>query len=186
MSSDPGAARIDEVLGFWFEELTPDDWFGGGETVDDRVRERFLGLHENLRDEIPESWRATARGMLAAVIALDQFPRNMYRGDPRAFAADPAALALATEAVERGLDQEMSIDERKFLYLPFEHSEDPAVQARSVELFASLDDEDTLGYAVRHKEIIDRFGRFPHRNEVLGRESTPEEIEFLKEPDSSF
>ena len=186
MSSGPGPSRIDEVLRFWFEELTPDDWFGGGDEVDDRIRERFLGLHENLRDEVPESWRTTARGMLAAVIALDQFPRNMYRGDPRAFAADPAALALATEAVERGLDQKMSIDERKFLYLPFEHSEDPAVQARSVELFASLDDEDTLGYAVRHKEIIDRFGRFPHRNEVLGRESTPEELEFLKEPDSSF
>ena len=110
----------------------------------------------------------------------------MYRGDPRSFAADPVALALATEAIERGLDRAMSVDERKFFYLPFEHSEDPAVQARSVELFATLENEDTLGYALRHKEIVDRFGRFPHRNEVLGRESTPEEIEFLKEPNSSF
>lgn len=186
MSARPDPSQIDEVLAFWFEELTPDDWFGGGEAVDDRIRGRFLALHEALRDGVPESWRETARGMLAAVIALDQFPRNMYRGDRQAFAADPAALALATEAVERGLDRALSIDERKFLYLPFEHSEDPAVQARSVALFASLDDEDTLGYAVRHREIIDRFGRFPHRNEVLGRESTPEEIEFLKEPDSSF
>ena len=186
MNHSPDSSRIDEVLAFWFEELTPDDWFGGGDEVDDRVRERFLGLHEALRDEVPESWRATARGMLAAVIALDQFPRNMYRGDPRAFAADPAALALATEALDRGLDQEMSIEERKFLYLPFEHSEDPAVQARSVELFASLQNEETLGYALRHKEIIDRFGRFPHRNEILGRKSTPKEIEFLTEPDSSF
>ncbi len=186
MNHSPDSSRIDEVLAFWFEELTPDDWFGGGDEVDDRIRGRFLALHEALRDEVPESWRATARGVLAAVIALDQFPRNMYRSSHEAFAADPAALALATEAVERGLDRAMSIDERKFLYLPFEHSEDPAVQARSVELFASLDDEDTLGYAVRHKEIIDRFGRFPHRNEVLGRKSTPEEVEFLKEPDSSF
>ena len=186
MNHGPDSSRIDEVLAFWFEELTPDDWFGGGDEVDDRIRGRFLALHEALRDEVPESWRATARGVLAAVIALDQFPRNMYRGDRQAFAADPAALALAMEAIERGLDQAMSTDERKFLYLPFEHSEDPAVQARSVELFASLDDEDTLGYAVRHKEIIDRFGRFPHRNEVLGRASTPEEIEFLTEPDSSF
>ena len=186
MSSGPGLPHIDEVLAFWFEELTPDDWFGGGEEVDARIRGRFLALHEALRDEVPESWRATARGMLAAVIALDQLPRNMYRGSREAFAADPTALALAEEAVERGLDRAMSIDERKFLYLPFEHSEDPAVQARSVELFASLDDEDTLGYALRHKEIIDRFGRFPHRNEVLGRESTPEELEFLTEPDSSF
>ena len=95
------ASHIDKVLAFWFEELTPDDWFGGGETVDDRIRERFLALHEALRDEVPESWRATARGMLAAVIALDQFPRNMYRGDAQAFAADPSALALATEGIER-------------------------------------------------------------------------------------
>ena len=186
MSWGPDASRIDEVLRFWFEELTPDDWFRGGEAVDDRIRERFLGLHEALRDEVPESWRATARGMLAAVIALDQFPRNMYRGSREAFAADPAALALAMEALDRGLDQEMSIEERKFFYLPFEHSEDPAVQARSVELFATLENEETLGYALRHKEIIDRFGRFPHRNAVLGRESTPEEVEFLTEPDSSF
>ena len=186
MNHGPDSSRIDEVLAFWFEELTPDDWFGGGEEVGDRIRQRFLALHEALRDEVPESWRTTARGMLAAVIALDQFPRNMYRGDAQAFAADPMALALATEGIELGLDRAMSKDERKFFYLPFEHSEDPAVQARSVELFASLDDEDTLGYAVRHQEIIDRFGRFPHRNEVLGRESTPEEIEFLKEPDSSF
>ena len=174
------------MLAFWFEELTPDDWFGGGEEVDDRIRERFLALHEALRNHVPESWRTTPRGMLAAVIALDQFPRNMYRGDGQAFAADPAALALATEAIERGLDRAMSVDERKFLYLPFEHSEDPSVQARSVELFATLENEETLGYALRHKEIIDRFGRFPHRNEVLRRVSTPEEIEFLTEPDSSF
>ena len=184
MTLDPSHA--DEVLAFWFEELTPDDWFGGGEEVDDRIRARFLALHEALRSHVPESWRTTPRGTLAAVIALDQFPRNMYRGDPWSFAADPVALALATEAIERGLDRAMSVDERKFFYLPFEHSEDPAVQARSVELFATLENEDTLGYALRHKEIVDRFGRFPHRNEVLGRESTPEEIEFLKEPNSSF
>ena len=186
MNHGPDSSRIDEVLAFWFEELTPDDWFGGGDEVDDRIRERFLALHEALRDGVPESWRATARGMLAAVIALDQFPRNMYRGAREAFAADPTALALATEGIELGLDRELSNDERKFFYLPFEHSEDPAVQARSVELFAALEDEDTLGYALRHKEIIDRFGRFPHRNEALGRESTPEELEFLTEPDSSF
>ena len=186
MSAEPDLVHVDEVLAFWFEELGPDDWFGGGDEVDDRIRRRFLALHEALDNEVPASWRATARGMLAAVIALDQFPRNLYRGDPRAFATDPMALALATEAIERGLDRAMSTDERQFLYLPFEHSEDPDVQARSVELFASLDDEDTLGYAVRHKEIIDRFGRFPHRNEALGRESTPEELAFLTEPDSSF
>ena len=186
MSASPDPARIDEVLRFWFEELTSDDWFGGGDAVDEQIRGRFRDLHEALRSHVPESWRTSARGMLAAVIALDQFPRNMYRGDPRAFAADRAALELAQEAIERKFDREMSDDGRKFLYLPFEHSEDPAVQARSVELFATVDDDESLGYAVRHKEIVDRFGRFPHRNGVLGRESTPEEIEFLKEPDSSF
>ena len=186
MSTVSNRARIDEVLRFWFEELTADDWFGGGDAVDDRIRTRFRELHEALRDHVPESWRESARGMLAAVIALDQFPRNLYRGDPRAFAADRTALALAQEAIERRFDRELSNDERKFLYLPFEHSEDPAVQARSVQLFATVDDGESLGYAVRHKEIVDRFGRFPHRNDVLGRESTPEEIEFLKEPDSSF
>ena len=186
MTESPNSTYIDEIISFWFEELTSDDWFGGGEAVDDRIRQRFLALHEALRSQVPESWRATARGMLAAVIALDQFPRNLYRGDPRAFATDAAAIALAREAIARGFDQAMSKDERRFLYLPFEHSEDPAEQARSAELFSTLDEEDTLGYALRHKEIIDRFGRFPHRNQVLGRESTPEEIEFLKEPNSSF
>ena len=179
-------ARAEEVLAFWFGELRPEDWFNGGDEVDSRIRERFLDLHEALRERVPDEWRASARGTLAAVIALDQFPRNVYRGDPRAFAADAAALGLAREAVERGLDRGMSKDERKFLYLPFEHSEDPAEQARSVELYAALDDANTLEYAMRHKEIIDRFGRFPHRNAALGRGSTPEEIEFLKEPDSSF
>lgn len=179
-------ARIGEVLAFWFGELAPEDWFMGGEAVDAKVRERFSDLHEALREAVPESWRATARGAIAAVIALDQFPRNLYRGDARAFAADAAALALAKEALARGLDREMTEDERRFLYLPFEHSEDPADQERSVELFAALGDERSLEYAVRHKVVVDRFGRFPHRNEALGRASTPEEIEFLNGPDAPF
>ena len=186
MNEEPAPARIEEILQFWFEELTPDDWFGGGEAVDGRIRERFRDLHEALREQVPESWRASRRGLLAAVIALDQFPRNMYRGDPRAFAADAVALGLAREALARGFDRELSNGERKFLYLPFEHSEDPAEQVRSVQLFTTLEGEDDLSYALRHKEIIDRFGRFPHRNKVLGRHSTPEEVEFLKEPGSSF
>ena len=178
-------AHIDEVLAFWFGELTPNDWFWGGEAVDTKIRDRFKDLHEALREEgVPEGWRATARGMIAAVIALDQFARNLYRNDPRAFAADASALALAKEALDRGLDRDMTKNERHFLYLPFQHSEDPADQARSVELFAAHGDERTLGFAVRHKAVIDRFGRFPHRNETLGRASTPEEMEFLNSPDS--
>ena len=179
-------ARIEEVLEFWFDDLSPGDWFGGDEAVDSHIRERFQELHEALREQVPEIWRSSARGCLAAVIVLDQFPRNMYRDTSRAFAADGAALSLAKEALMRGFDRELSIDERKFLYLPFEHSENPAEQARSIELFGTLENELDLYYARRHKEIIDRFGRFPHRNAVLGRISSPEEIEFIKEPGSSF
>ena len=179
-------ARIEEVLRFWFDELSPDDWFEGEEAVDSHIRARFQELHEALREQVPETWRSSARGCLAAVIVLDQFPRNMYRGTSHAFAADSAALSLANEALMRGFDRELSIDERKFLYMPFEHSENPADQVRSIELFGSLENELDLDYARRHKAIIDRFGRFPHRNAVLGRISSPEEIEFIKEPDSSF
>ena len=179
-------ARIEEVLKFWFNDLSPDDWFESNEAVDSHIRERFRELHEALREQVPETWRRSARGCLAAVIVLDQFPRNMYRGTSRAFAADGAALSLAKKALARGFDRELSIEERKFLYMPFEHSENPAEQARSMELFGTLDNELDLDYARRHKEIIDRFGRFPHRNAVLGRISTPEEIEFIKEPGSSF
>ena len=179
-------ARIEEVLKFWFDDLSPDDWFESDEAVDSDIRERFQELHETLRGQVPETWRSSARGCLAAVIVLDQFSRNMYRGTSRAFAADGAALSLAKEALVRGFDRELSIDERKFLYMPFEHSENPAEQARSIELFGTLESELDLDYARRHKEIIDRFGRFPHRNAVLGRISTPDEIEFIKEPGSSF
>ena len=177
---------IEEVLKFWFDDLSPDDWFESDEAVDSHIRERFQELHETLREQVPETWRSSARGCLAAVIVLDQFSRNMYRGTSRAFAADGAALSLAKEALVRGFDRELSIDERKFLYMPFEHSENPAEQERSIELFGTLESELDLDYARRHKEIIDRFGRFPHRNAVLGRISTPEEIEFIKEPGSSF
>ena len=179
-------ARIEDVLKFWFDDLSPDDWFESNEAVDSRIRERFGELHETLREQVPKTWRRSARGCLAAVIVLDQFPRNMYRGASRAFAADGAALSLAKEALARGFDRDLSIDERKFLYMPFEHSENPAEQARSIELFSTLESELDLDYARRHKDIIDRFGRFPHRNAVLRRVSTPEEIEFIKEPDSSF
>lgn len=178
--------RIEEVLKFWFDDLSPDDWFESDEAVDSHIRERFQELHGALREQVPETWRSSARGCLAAVIVLDQFSRNMYRGTSRAFAADGAALSLVKEALVRRFDRELSIDERKFLYLPFEHSENPAEQARSIELFGTLGDELALDYAHRHKDIIDRFGRFPHRNAALGRISTPEEIEFINEPGSSF
>ena len=180
--SDPA---IDEVLSSWFETLRPEQWFERDAAVDDRCRE-FLPLYERLVTDGTSEWEVNADGCLAAVIVLDQFPRNIFRSDPRAYGADAAALALAARAIDAGLDQALDLERRKFLYMPYQHSEDPAVQARSVELFESLDDLQNVEYAKRHQEIVARFGRFPHRNQVLGRESTAEEIEFLKEPDSSF
>jgi len=132
-----------------------------------------------------ERWRSTPLAALALVVVLDQFSRNMFRGTPRAFVGDPAALAAAAGLIERGFDRVLSAQERTFTYMPFEHAEDIAAQRRSLALFEALDPND-MEYARRHHEIIARFGRFPHRNAVLGRESTPEEIEFLKQPGSLF
>jgi len=132
-----------------------------------------------------EQWRSTPLAALALVVVLDQFSRNMFRGSPGAFAGDPAALAAAAGAIERGFDRLLSAQERTFVYMPFEHAEDLEAQRRSLALFEALDPND-MEYARRHHEIIARFGRFPHRNAVLGRESTPEEIEFLKRSGSSF
>ena len=178
--------HMGEVLAFWFKELRPDQWFKRDEALDEIVRSRFGALYERLATNLAPDWRETAEGCLAAVIVLDQFPRQLFRDDARAFATDEAALAIASLAIERSFDQALSPVQRKILYMPFQHSEDADVQARSVALFATIDDPDTLTYARRHKEIIDRFGRFPHRNAVLSRDSTEEELAFLKEPNSVF
>lgn len=173
--------EAEAVLRFWFGELDRKQWWKGDIAVDRIVADRFRALHDRLAEAVPQSWLGSARGRLAAVIVLDQFPRNLFRDASRAFATDPQARALARETVELGLDAELTTDERLFLYLPFEHSEDAADQARSVELYRALGDAEALEFADKHKQIIDRFGRFPHRNAVLGRETTDEEWEFLKE-----
>ena len=180
---DPDAARL---LGFWFEELEPKQWFKADAALDDEIRWRFGTFHERLAVAVPASWLETPEGCLAAVIALDQLPRNMFRGTARAFATDAAALAVAQHAIGRGFDKRLDGNRRKVLYMPFQHSEDRTVQARSMELFAALDNPETLVFARRHREIVDRFGRFPHRNAALGRTSTDEEFKFLDGPDSSF
>ncbi len=177
---------IAEILAFWFEELRPEQWFKKDEALDGIVRARFGALYRRLAANLAPDWRATVEGCVAAVIVLDQFPRHLYRDDARAFATDEAALAIASLAVERCFDRELSPAQRKFLYLPFQHSEDADAQARSVALFATIDDAETLAYARRHKEVIDRFGRYPHRNAALGRASTEEELAFLEEPNSAF
>lgn len=174
------------VLTFWFDELSPKDWWGKDETLDARVAARYGDLLERAARCELHGWRASPRGRLAEVIVLDQFSRHVHRDTPRAFAADPLALALAQEAVARGADTALSPIERAFLYLPFMHSESREIQAVSVALYAANGLPDNLDFARRHKAIVDRFGRYPHRNEILGRASTAEEIEFLKQPGSRF
>lgn len=195
----------EEVLAFWFGTLDPDGraapeisarWWTKDPAFDEALRERFGALHDEVLRGERDDWLESARGRLAAVIVLDQLSRNMFRGSPRMFAADDRALAMAEEGIARGQDRELAFAERSFLYLPLEHSEDLATQERCVELFRTWRDElpeelrggadYSLDYAVQHRDIIRRFGRFPHRNALLGRESTAEELEFLKQPGSSF
>ena len=180
--------RAAEVLAFWFGEgaergKAHKRWFEKNSTFDAEVRARFLPLYETL--SASDDWLSRADDCLARIVVLDQFPRNMFRGTARAFAADPLALAAARHALARGYDRDLLAVERQFVYLPFEHSESLADQERACELMRPLG-EDLYDWALRHKRIIERFGRFPHRNEILGRKSTPEEIEFLKEPGSGF
>ncbi|MEC9347863.1 MAG: DUF924 family protein [Pseudomonadota bacterium] len=180
--------RIAEVLRFWFEELRPEQYWTRDDALDRRIIADFGALHAEAVSGALAGWMATPEGALALVIVLDQFPRNMFRGDPRSWASDSLALAHAKAAIDRGHDRALPAERRHFLYLPFEHSEDLAMQERSLELFGAMPDlSPEAKFAVeRHHEIIARFGRFPHRNAVLGRVSTPEEIAFLNEPHSSF
>ena len=177
---------VDDVLTFWFTETKPEQWFAKSDALDAEVRRRFLGLHEAVAAEPAEALTADARTAMAAILVLDQMSRNMFRGSPRAFEQDNKALAIAETVVARRLDKGMTKDERTFCYLPFEHAEHPEAQARCIELMAGLGDADLVKWAEAHKAIIDRFGRFPHRNDVLGRKSTAEEAEFLEQPGSSF
>jgi uncharacterized protein (DUF924 family) len=184
--SDPAEPIwVGDVLRFWFEELEHAYWFEKNDAVDARIRDRFLVLHARLLAEDGAGLTAP-RAMLAAVIVLDQFSRNLFRGDARAYAADAVARRIARSVVDQGRDAMMATREKRFLYLPFEHSEDASDQRLSVKLIEPLGDPEMTRYAIAHQVIIDRFGRFPHRNAILGRRSTPEEIEFLKSPMSSF
>jgi len=179
-------AWVEQVLQFWFGEMTREQWFKRDAAVDDRIRIRFLSLHDQVSAMPNEALLSDPRSALAAVIVLDQFSRNMFRGSPRAFASDAKALALAEAAIANGHAASLNKDELQFLYLPFEHSESGEAQVRCVKLMASLGDAELTRYAQAHCDIIERFGRFPHRNEILGRSSTAEELEFLKQPGSSF
>jgi uncharacterized protein (DUF924 family) len=201
--SNRDVVSAEEVLAFWFgeEQNTPGPqrlrfWFGGEPATDRLIHERFALTVEAALAGACRSWPATPPGALALILLLDQFPRNIFRQSPRAYAGDAQALALCCQGLADGQDRQLSLTERAFFYLPLEHAEDLRMQERSVEVFESLLSasppewrevgQGFLDYAIRHRDIIARFGRFPHRNEVLGRPSTPEEAAFLKEPGSSF
>ena len=191
----PDRARA--VLDFWFAPegaVLPADgrpeWFRKDDAFDDAIRARFGALIAEALAGGLGDWCATPRGALARVIVLDQFTRNAFRGTPQAFAGDARALATAKDAIARGFDVALSAHERRFLYMPFEHSESRDDQERSVALFEALAREtgfdDPVDWAVRHADVIRRFGRFPHRNAILGRPSTDEELAYLAQPGSGF
>lgn len=169
-----------DIVAFW-REAGPDRWFNKDTDFDAEIRRRFLATHEAAAAGQLTAWEATAEGSLALLILLDQFPRNMFRGSARAFATDPLARAVAAGALLRGFDAQVPADLRTFFYLPFEHSEDMADQERCIALYKAAGDADNLKWAELHADIIRRFGRFPHRNAVLGRATTPEEQKFLDE-----
>ena len=189
MSEAPAVSTPADVVAFW-RAAGSKKWFEKDAAFDDEIHRRFLMVHEAAAAGKLTDWEASAEGALALLILLDQFPRNMYRGTPAAFACDSHAQRIARNAVARGFDRDLLPVERWFVYLPFEHAEDRASQCKSLQLFATLRNDPgsagNMDYARRHYEIVARFGRFPHRNAILGRESTPEEIEFLKQPGSGF
>ncbi|MCX7313654.1 MAG: DUF924 family protein [Hyphomicrobiales bacterium] len=171
-------AAPEDVLAFW-REAGPDKWFTKDAAFDDAIRSRFLATYEAAAAGQLAAWEATADGALALTIVLDQFPRNMFRGDARSHAADALALAVADRALARGFDRGMPVSNQQFFYLPFEHSESLRDQERCCALFAATSDADLLKWAHIHADIIRRFGRFPHRNALLGRTTTADEQAFL-------
>ncbi len=189
--------QVNEILDFWFGKPEDADygkirkfWFTKNLEFDQEVRSRFLSVYQQAAAGQLDEWQTSPHSCLALIIMLDQFPRNMFRSQPQAFATDPQALSIAQYALTQGFDQQLLPIQRWFIYMPFEHSENLEYQRQSVELFSTLkDDPDCasgIDYAHRHLKVIERFGRFPHRNQILVRESTPEEVEFLQQPGSSF
>ena len=186
MKTAKGTTKPDQVLLFWFETLRPEDWYRSNQGIDDLVRDKLGDLHNEAVRGTLDHWQETPAGALALIILFDQVPRNIHRGTARAFATDEKALAVLEKALANRLDGELTPEKRVFLYLPLMHSEDKSNQERSVALLRKLGKESNLDYASRHREIVLRFGRFPHRNAILGRKSTPEEEEYLSQPGAGF
>jgi len=173
-----------DILNFWFSKENKKKWFVKDKDFDSLITEIFLNTYNQAANGGLDNWKETSEGLLSLIIILDQFPRNMFRDQAQSFAMDAKALSLAKEAIVKRIDKQLMLEQQRFIYMPFMHSENLEDQNISVELFTN--DEISYSYAIRHREIIQRFGRFPHRNILLGRESTQEEIEFLKTPNSSF
>ena len=179
-------SEIDDVLRFWFVETAPESWWKSDAAFDEEICRRFAPLHARGSQGELSGWRATPAGRLAEVIVLDQFSRNLFRESARAFAQDLAALVLAQDAVAAGAHLALDPVQRAFLLLPYMHSESAAIHVEAERLFREFTPQENYDFELQHKAIVDRFGRFPHRNAVLGRPSTPEEVEFLRQPGSSF
>ena len=175
-----------QIIDFWFDEIDPKQWWRADDAFDRRIAERFGDTHARAVQCELFAWRSQPLGRLAEIIVLDQFSRNIYRGTARAFAADQLALGLAQEAVAAQAAAALEPRHRAFLYMPYMHSESRLIHEIAVQLFSEKGLESNLDFELRHKAIIDRFGRYPHRNALLGRESSKEEIDFLKTPGSSF
>lgn len=174
------------VLHFWFEECSPDQRFTKDAALDRAIADRFGTLREQVVTHGAAGWRDDADSLLAAIILIDQFGRNIHRGSAAAYAADPLALALARDGIARGFDAALPPERRRFLYMPLMHAEDPAAQADSVRLFEASGDAESAAFARDHADVIERFGRFPSRNAALGRDSTAEEQAYLSQPDAGW
>ena len=177
---------IQDVLSFWFEEIDRANWFRKDPAFDALIVSRFAELHAQAKRCELYPWRTSPQGRLAEIIVLDQFSRNMFRGKAASFSSDPLALALAQEAIAVEADQQLNPVEKSFLYMPFMHSESKAIHAVALQLYQQDGLENNLNFEIRHKDIIDQFGRYPHRNEILGRQSSAEELEFISKPGSGF
>jgi len=183
-TSEP--AWVADVLTFWFDKLGRPGWFAQDAAIGEEIRTRFAPLIREVNGRSIEESISSPDHVLASLIVLDQFTRNVYRSTPQAFAYDELARAIARLAIALHIDQRVPLERRIFIYLPFEHSEALADQLRAVELIEVLGDAEYTRYAEAHRDVVARFGRFPHRNEILGRSSTADEIEFLKQPGSAF
>lgn len=178
--------EFNNVLSFWFDDIEPSSWWLKSDDFDALINSKFLTVHTRANNGELYQWRSSAAGRLAEIIVLDQFSRNIFRDTPRSFSSDSMALALAQETIAQGLHHNLTPIQRSFLYMPYMHSESLIIHDAGLKLYEENGIQSNIDFEIKHRDIIERFGRYPHRNTVLNRNSTPDEIAFLKEPNSSF